>query len=318
MRALRKLPFFLPFGGCRGRCVYCNQRTITGSSDIPSPEAVRETLRTLTEPVEVCYFGGSFCRFSYDTVKNYLDAVTECAPQGSRIRFSTYPGDLCDDRLRGMVLSHPIVCVELGIPSLDHNVLQSCKREAHPELILDNIAQLRDECVTLAVQVMIGLPGQTPASSLRDLRAIAGLKGPLDWQLRLYPCLVVNDTELCRMAQSGAYKPLTLEEAVRWGGILIDEAFSLGFTPIRVGLQESSLLASEVRGGPHHPALGELIFGEALARRLARQSPGGPWLIPSSQISKLTGHGLFGLRRLAEMSGLSVASARALISLFPG
>ncbi|MDO5563401.1 MAG: radical SAM protein [Synergistaceae bacterium] len=317
MRALRKFPFFLPFGGCRGRCVYCNQRAITGSSDIPSPDAVRSALAALTEPVEVCYFGGSFCRFGYDAVKDYLDAVNDSAPNGSRVRFSTYPGDLSDDRLRDMVLSHPIACVELGVPSLDPHVLQSCKREACPGAILENIVQLRDECVTLAVQMMIGLPGQTVESSIGDLRAIAELKGPLDWQLRIYPCLVINGTELSQMAKDGDYTPLTIDEAVNWGGAFMDEAFSLGFTPIRAGLQESELLASEVRGGPHHPALGELIFSEAIARRLFRQSPKGPWIVPSSQISKFTGHDNFGLRRLAELSGIDIKLARSRLSVFP-
>ena len=99
-RPLRKLPFFLPFGGCRGRCVYCHQQTITGVLQVPPPAYVRAVLSRLTEPREVCYFGGSFCRFGRETVKAYLDAVVECAPDGSRIRFSTYPSDLRDNGLR--------------------------------------------------------------------------------------------------------------------------------------------------------------------------------------------------------------------------
>ena len=125
MRKLKKMPFFLPFGGCHGRCVYCHQQTITGVSELPSPQYVSSVLSALTEPREVCFFGGSFCRFDYATVRSYLDAAANCAPKGSRIRFSTYPGDLRDDKLRSLVLSYPIACVELGIPSLD-------KKSLHP------------------------------------------------------------------------------------------------------------------------------------------------------------------------------------------
>ena len=61
---LKKLPFFLPLAGCRGQCVYCDQRAITGVRAVPSPADVREALRGLAGPREICYFGGSFCRFA--------------------------------------------------------------------------------------------------------------------------------------------------------------------------------------------------------------------------------------------------------------
>ena len=71
-KAMKKQPFFLPFGGCRGRCVFCNQRAITGVDEVPSPQFVSSILKNLTEPVEVCYFGGSFCRFTFEKIKEYL------------------------------------------------------------------------------------------------------------------------------------------------------------------------------------------------------------------------------------------------------
>ncbi|MEG1799887.1 MAG: radical SAM protein, partial [Synergistaceae bacterium] len=305
---------FLPFGGCRGRCVYCNQQTITGAEELPSPDFVRSVLTGLREPREICYFGGSFCRFGHETVKAYLDAVTECAPAGSLIRFSTYPGDLSDISFRRFIMSYPISCVELGLPSLDPKVLDSCRRDADPQAILSGIETLRDECVPLAVQMMIGLPGQTEESSLSDLRTLARIKGSLPWQLRLYPCLVIENTELFTMMNSGAYAPLSVEEAVLWGGAFIDEALSLGFIPIRVGLQESVSLASAVRGGPHHPALGELIFSEALVRRLVRENAAGPWSVAHCDISKITGHGGYGMSRLSVLSGKDTEDVKSLLS----
>lgn len=316
-RTLRKLPFFLPFGGCRGRCVYCHQAAITGVGNIPSPEYVRSVLSGLTEPREICYFGGSFCRFGRDKVKAYLDAVAESAPRGSRIRFSTYPSDLRDDELRTLVRGYNIACIELGVPSLDRAVLASCHREADPDEILRDLAILRDDSFNIGVQLMIGLPGQTQESCEHDLELLARVKGPLCWDLRLYPCLVIDGTTLADMARSGKYTPLAVEAAVKWGGLFLDRALSLGFNPIRIGLQESQSLAENVRGGPHHPALGEMIFSEATAIKLTRLSPAGPWTVPSSQISKFTGHGGYGLKRLAELSAISVAEAGQRLRFFP-
>jgi histone acetyltransferase (RNA polymerase elongator complex component) len=314
--AMKKLPFFLPFGGCRGRCVYCQQETITGTVRAPSPQEVRGVLLGLSEPREVCYFGGSFCRFEKDLVKSYLDAVAECAPRGSRIRFSTYPGDLRRADLRNMVLSYPISCIELGIPSLDPEVLEACARDADPAAILEDVAVLASECAPLAVQMMIGLPKQSVEGSLEGLRRLADIKGPVSWELRLYPCLVLGGTELESMMERGDYKPLSVEEAAIWGGKFITEASDLGFIHIRVGLQESDLLRESVKGGPHSAALGELILADSYARKLARNSRRGPWIIPLRHISKFKGHGSFGLKRLAHYSGLALSEAERALDTF--
>lgn len=314
---MRRLPFFLPFGGCAGRCVYCHQETITGVSRLISPADVALRLSEEEHPVEVCFFGGSFCRFARETVRAYLDAVRDSAPTGSRIRFSTYPGDLNDTKLRQLVSRYNIACIELGVPSLDPVVLRACKRDADPDAILHSLMTLRDEGFPVGVQIMIGLPGQTPQSSISDIGMLAEAKGAQGWDLRIYPALVLEGTELLRMMSGGAYRPLTVQGAAEWGGLLLDMATALGFRAIRVGLQESESLAAHVRGGPHHPALGELIAAEALARKLARENPCGPWSVPFSHISKLTGHGAYGIGRLAFYSGLTEADVPRLISYFP-
>ena len=144
---MKKLPFFLPFGGCRGRCVYCSQATITGVEEMPSPEYVSSVLKELDGPREVCFFGGSFCRFGRSTIKEYLDSVANNAPEGSRIRFSTYPGDLAERSMRDLIRRYPIACIELGIPSLDPAVLSLCKREADPGIILADIKTISTNAV---------------------------------------------------------------------------------------------------------------------------------------------------------------------------
>jgi histone acetyltransferase (RNA polymerase elongator complex component) len=310
---MKKLPFFLPFGACKGRCAYCDQAAITGRSAPPSLFELKEIFSALSEPREICFFGGSFCRFAPETVKGYLDAVRLYAPDGSRIRFSTYPGDLDDPGLLALAAGYPIACIEFGIPSLDPGVLLACRRDANPEQILASLEKIRDACLPIGVQAMIGLPGQTVESSLRDLRRLARVKGPQDWDIRIYPCLVIEGTELDDRMRRGTYSPLSLKGAIEWGASVLNEALALGFRPIRIGLQETDSLNARVTGGPHHPALGELIAAEALARRLAKNSKTGPWAIPFSEISKLTGHGAFGLKRLAKQAGFSETKCKTLI-----
>jgi hypothetical protein len=108
----------------------------------------------------------------------------------------------------------------------------------------------------------------------------------------------------------GEYEPLSLEDGIRAGGTVIFEAERLGFTVIRVGLPESESLKKSVAAGPYHPAFGELAMSEKRALSLRCENPDGPWTIERRALSQLTGHGGRGLRRLAEMSGISEREAR--------
>lgn len=311
---MKKLPFFLPFAACPGRCVYCNQNKITGACNIPAPDFVASVLKQQTEAKEICFFGGSFLRFPFETVKAYLDAVQENAPLGSTIRFSTYPNDLDNEKICELLKKHNISRIELGIQSLDSNVLKACKRDMEPEKILQSVAHAASFKFPLGVQLMIGLPMQTPESSLIDLHKLADIKGDNIWDLRIYPCLVIEDTELAQIYKTGNYHPLSIEEAAKISGELIYNAEILGFNIIRVGLQESESLADAVIAGPHHPALGELAMSHALVKKLISQSKQGPWQLLVKHRSKFSGHNNFGYKLLAAQTDISVEQAKLLVN----
>lgn len=150
---------------------------------------------------------------------------------------------------------------------------------------------------------MIGLPGQDECTASEDLRRLARAKGPRSMDLRLYPCLVLSGTPLADLWSAGLYTPLDTVRAAIWAGRLMAEALDLGFNILRVGLAETPSLASAVCAGPHHPAFGELAWGDCLARLLTRNAPPGPWVEHRRRLSAFTGHGKWGLTRLMELSG---------------
>jgi len=307
-RRLRRIAFFIPFQGCARRCVYCDQKAITGTGGELSPETVRRTLASQTESVELCYFGGSFARLSEPQMAQYLDAIN-VAPAGSKVTFSSYPGDFTGSSgaARAAILTkYPIGTVELGVPSLDPVTLRACGRDDDPGEILSSIRTLRDAGFHLGVQIMIGLPGQEPGRARADLRQLAALKRALRWDLRVYPCLVLRGTELEELYNRALFTPLSLEEAIRETGQLLVEADALGFDVIRVGLLESESLRQSVIAGPYHPAFGELARAEQLALRLYTETPNAPRYITPADFSRLSAHKKQGLRRLAELDGLSL------------
>ena len=309
---MKRIAFFIPFQGCSRRCIYCNQAAITGSreSDIVLPERIAQTLSEQREPVELCFFGGSFGRQERSVISAQLKTI-QSAPPGSRITFSSYPGDFGGEGGEWLLreLSHyPIGTIELGVPSLDPHVLKVCRRDDNSDSIIDSIRLIRDRGFHIGVQVMIGLPGQSEASAISDIDALGSLiyEGSEPWHLRIYPCLVLKGTDLAELYSSGQFKPLSVEEAAKQSGALLLRAEKLGFQAIRVGLLNSESLRSSVIAGPFHPSFGELALSEKLVLELAERAPTGPWSVQPKSVSLLTGHKNRGFKRLAELTSLPV------------
>ncbi|HDQ93410.1 MAG TPA: hypothetical protein ENN89_04725, partial [Synergistetes bacterium] len=198
---------------------------------------------------------------------------------------------------------------------LDDRVLEACNRGYTGRKALDMISALLDDGrFTPGVQMMTGLPGQTPESSLEDLRHIAVLKGSRRMQLRIYPCLVLVNTPLEKLFRSGEYEPSSIEGSARWAGEMIRFARKNGFELLRVGLQETESLGHGVVAGPHHPALGEYARSCALAMELVSSDPSGPWEISSRDRSLIFGHRGWGLKELSRLADLDTAETEKRIS----
>lgn len=298
--------------GCKRRCVYCDQRAITGQTP-PSPDDIRRDIDSSgVDFDEICFFGGSFTCLPVQVQNNYLDIAKDLSIP---TRMSTHPTCIDEETLKRLS-SFPISMIELGISSLDDETLASCRRGYTGEDALSSMKLILDHQYSLCAQLMIGLPGQTLESSMNDLEKLAKLKGPREMTLRIYPCLVLEGTRLQEMMNEG-YSPLSLQEAVTWGGDMLQEAERMGFNVQRIGLSETPSLALAVRGGPHHPALGEMIRGNAMAKTLGRDCPNGPWQVSAKKISLLTGHGGLGLKTLSSIAGISCQETKKRIFVCP-
>ena len=62
----KTLAFFIPHRGCPHQCSFCDQRTISGTVQAPTPEEVTQTCQAMLErsgsleSAEIAFFGGSF------------------------------------------------------------------------------------------------------------------------------------------------------------------------------------------------------------------------------------------------------------------
>ena len=86
---------------------------------------------------------------------------------------------------------------------------------------------------------------------------------------RLYPALVIKGTRLAQMYETGAYRPLGLEEAVNISADMFMMLENAGIKVIRMGLQPTHELmgGDSLLAGPFHPAYGELVESEVFWRQ---------------------------------------------------
>ncbi len=93
------ISIFVTHVGCPHLCAFCDQRTITGSADLPSGEDVRriceKALHEVSDPAdtEIAFFGGSFTAIERSYMTELLEAAHEFVGEGKfkGIRLSTRP-----------------------------------------------------------------------------------------------------------------------------------------------------------------------------------------------------------------------------------
>ncbi len=102
--------------------------------------------------------------------------------------------------------------VELGVQCLDPAVLKATHRGHTLEDTKKSFQILKDLGFKINAHIMLGLPGQTKAVMLQEIKDLFQNPDYKPDMLKLYPCLVLPGTALFAQWKSGAYKPLTIEE----------------------------------------------------------------------------------------------------------
>jgi histone acetyltransferase (RNA polymerase elongator complex component) len=112
---------------------------------------------------------------------------------------------------------------------------------------------------------MTGLPGADAASDLETADKLIALQPDT---ARVYPSLVLEETEFAEEWRFGRYQPQTLEEAVNRCSDLLERFTAHGIRVIRLGLHNDPNLAGAVLAGPYHPAFRELCEGKILLQKV--------------------------------------------------
>jgi histone acetyltransferase (RNA polymerase elongator complex component) len=314
------VPFFIPHAGCPHQCVFCDQQTIAGrTGQLPEPSGILATIEAYraTGPgggVEVAFFGGTFTALPSEVQEQLFAPLGPLREAGvvRSVRVSTRPDALDNDRA-GYLRTHGVEIVELGIQSMNDEVLRRSGRGHDASHVARAVAVLRESGLGFVAQLMPGLPGDTPARSLATLEAVLSLRPDA---LRIYPALVLAGTQLASLHEAGLYRPLSLAQGIRVCKLLLHRALRAGVPVLRIGLQPTDGLreAGAVVAGPFHPAFRQLVEAELCYDLLARLAP--PFAVEPAvtlccapaRVSDVVGQRRANLERLRQEHGLRVAA----------
>ena len=259
------IPIFIPHLGCPNQCIFCNQKYISGNEAFDEgivEKTINEVLSTVSEDCscEIAFFGGSFTGIDRSLMLRLLNLAQEYVDNGKvkGIRMSTRP-DYISEEITTILLKYSVSCVELGIQTMNDEVLRYLKRGHTVSDSLNAMTLLNKVGIPFVGQMMIGLPTATLEDELECAKVICsyGAKGA-----RIYPTLVLKNTELESITSKGEYIPLTIEDAVIRASKVL-KIFNNNNVPcIRIGLCDSENLHSDKTfiAGPNCPSIGEMII----------------------------------------------------------
>jgi histone acetyltransferase (RNA polymerase elongator complex component) len=268
MKRLKRfiIPIFIPHEGCRFRCIFCDQYTVTGEPKSPvTPAQIRNTVYEYRQTStgwngerELAFFGGSFTTLPEQRQEELLTVGRDLITAGAVdvLRVSTRP-DAIDEKAVNRLKEYGVKTVEIGIQSMDDGVL-GVSRRGHTASHSIRAATILSSCdIEWIAQVLPGLPGDTEETMRQTALQVADLSPD---GVRIYPALVLSGTEMERLYLAGAYKPLSLEHAVEILKNMVDIYEQRSIPVLRIGLCPSIELERRVVAGPYHPALGALVY----------------------------------------------------------
>ena len=188
------IPIFVPHEGCPHDCCFCNQRKISGQTELRLRRKLDKRLIAIWtslvnyDDVQVAFFGASFTGISQELQRQYLETVASYIRKNliHSIRISTRP-DYIDPEILAMLREYSVRTIELGAQSMDDDVLRLSGR-GHTAADTARAASLiRNSGFELGLQTMTGLPGASYESDIATAEKI----------ISLHPDLVTNLSNCC-------------------------------------------------------------------------------------------------------------------------
>ncbi len=252
---------FVPHIGCPCKCSFCNQFSITEQIAVPHENDIDTAVGIALNSRkydrsngEIAFFGGSFTAVNRDYMVELLSSAKRHIDLGHAkgIRISTRP-DCIDDEILTLLKKFVVTSIELGAQSMRDEVLKANNRGHTAEAVYNASELIKQYGFELGLQMMTGLYGDDDNGARFTADEFIKIKPET---VRIYPTIVLENTELAKLYKSGKYNPQTVTEAVDLCAKLLKAFEKANINVIRLGLH--SIDMSQYVAGPWHPAFSEL------------------------------------------------------------
>ena len=176
----------LPF--CFSECLFCNSFPHKADREVQ-----QDYLSNLLKEIELLskhglfkgrkakciYFGGGTpTSFSNHDLRLILDKITSCIDlsENCSITSEAHPSTLSDKQRIKELAAIGITRLSIGCQTFDQQVLLLCNRKNTEDQIAGIVRDVRDAGMSINIDMMSGLPGQTLESVNRDLEILEGIR----------------------------------------------------------------------------------------------------------------------------------------------
>lgn len=257
------VPIFIPHAGCTHECTFCNQRLISGQQQFNIVSVKAQLIEfiehlPLDKPKQVALYGGSFTAISIGVQEEILAYISSVSSMYNivSLRVSTRPDCIAADNLE-LLSSYNVQVVELGVQSLDDNILALARRGHSANVVSPAVQLLKQHGFQVGIQLMVGMQGQSFECIQDTTQQVLAMQPDM---IRIYSMMVIQGTEMEKRYLAGEFQPISLQESIEHACYIWENMIKKNIPVIRMGLQAEELLEASIVAGSYHPAFGELVI----------------------------------------------------------
>jgi len=282
-----------PSGSCTHDCIYCSftgkaAKSYTGEEPAAlrarqagfEPDAQADIrLRQYaemghpTDKCEIIIMGGTFLEMPGDYRKEFVKKVYDrlngagsatlkeavlknehAKHRAVGLTIETRP-DVCGPQEINEILGYGATRVELGVQHPDDGIYEKVRRGHTVKDVADATTLLKNSAFKVLYHVMPGMPGSNPEKDVAMVKRLFDDPGFRPDMLKIYPTLVVENTELYAMMERGEYEPYSSEQAAD----VISEFFRHIPGYVRVMRVQRDIPAGLISSGVRKSNLRELV-----------------------------------------------------------
>lgn len=286
----------MPYGCPHGRCTYCpggiefntpNSYTGKEPSTINAIENDYDPKKQITTKIdkliayghdpsklELVIVGGtflfmpkdyqeSFIKSCYDALNGFDSKNLEEAKKNNELAeirnvgftIETKP-DYCKIEHVDMMLKYGVTRVEIGVQSLQERVYKMVNRGHTFQDVVDSFQISKDSGYKIVAHMMPGLPTMTPDEDISDFKKLFEDSKLKPDMLKIYPSLVIPDTEMYNQFQSGEYTPYSDNDMIR----VLTEVKKIIPKWVRIMRVQREISPSEIIAGPKLGNLRQIVL----------------------------------------------------------